>query len=175
MRIRKARVSQRPTFERVRELFEYNGDTGVLSWKVTAPNRSAGKSVGESLLKDGYRRVSVDDSSWAQHRVIWLYVHGYWPPGEIDHINCNRTDNRIANLRLANRSQNASNARKSKNNTSGFKGVGLHKHHGKYRWRAAISIDGKQKTLGHRDTPDEAYKLYCAAAHKFKGEFARVE
>lgn len=172
-RIRKPRVSRRPTAERVRELLDYDADTGRLSWKTT--HRLAGRDVGSSLLKDGYRRVSIDDSSWAQHRIIWLYVHGYWPTTEIDHVNCDRLDNRIDNLRLANRSQNASNARKAKNNTSGYKGVNLHKHHGRYRWRASISIDGKQKTLGHRDDPLEAYKLYCDAAFRYKGEFARVE
>lgn len=175
IRVRKPRVSKRPTAERVRQLFNYDPVTGILSWKEGLSHRSAGKIVGGGLLKDGYHRVSVDDSSWSQHRIIWLYVHGFWPPSEIDHVNGIRTDNRIVNLRMANRSQNASNARKPKTNTSGYKGVGLHKHHGKYRWRAAISINGKQKTLGHRDCPFEAYQLYCAAAVKYKGEFARVE
>lgn len=174
MRVRSGRKSVRPSAERVRSLFDFDPETGVLSWKNSVSHRSAGKRVGNALLKDGYRRVSVDDSSWAEHRIIWLYVHGFWPPEEIDHINGNRTDNRILNLRLANRSQNASNARKPITNSSGYKGVGLHKHHGRMRWRASICVNGKQRTLGHRDRPEDAYKLYCEAARKFKGEYARV-
>lgn len=89
-----------------------------------------------------------------------------------DHINGNPLDNRRANLRLATRSQNNMNRKKSSRNKSGFKGVSLHKQNGK--WVARIGKDGKYKHLGLFNTPEEAYAAYCEAAKDkdWHGEFA---
>lgn len=89
---------------------------------------------------------------------------------EVDHINDNSLDNRRENLRLATHSQNNWNRSTYKSNTSGFKGVGLHKG----RWRARIQCNGKQEQLGYFDTPELDHEAYCKAAADLHGEFART-
>lgn len=92
---------------------------------------------------------------------------------DVDHKNLNTLDNRRENLRVATRSQNKANGRIQSNSTSGYKGVSLNKKSG--TWRAQIKYQGKQYYLGCRNTPEEAYLLYCEAALKMHGEFARLE
>ena len=91
---------------------------------------------------------------------------------EVDHINGDTLDNRKANLRICSHAQNQRNMKKKNTNTSGFKGVSLDKQ--KTRWRARITINGKEKTLGAYATPLEAYSAYCIAAKDIHGEFARL-
>jgi hypothetical protein len=91
----------------------------------------------------------------------------------VDHINGDGLDNRRSNLRLATKAQNQRNQRLRRDNKSGFKGVCWDNRAKK--WRALIRFNGKQKTLGYFDTPEEAYEAYCAAAIELHGEFARLE
>jgi hypothetical protein len=107
------------------------------------------------------------------HRLAWLWVHGRWPGCEIDHINSDGLDNRIQNLREATHAQNQRNQSKRSDNTSGLKGVSWHKR-GK-KWKAQICHMGKWHALGLYDCSEEAHKAYVAAAHRFHGEFARID
>lgn len=145
-----------------------NSETGILTWKVTRGAAKAGERAG-TLCKDGYRRVIVKWKSLLEHRVIFAMVNNYWPELEVDHKNLIRDDNRIDNLRLATDSQNNSNSSLRVDNTSGFKGVGIHQ--GKFA--ANIRINGKQKRLGSYNTAEEASEVYQAAALEVHGEFAR--
>ena len=88
---------------------------------------------------------------------------------EIDHINRDRQDNRLCNLRKATTSQNHLNTNTPISNTSGFKGVSWHKARGK--WRAIVSFGGKSKHLGHFDTAEAAAKRYLEVAKAAHGEF----
>ena len=88
-----------------------------------------------------------------------------------DHIDRDSLNNTDENLRVVNHSQNRRNSKMNKNNTSGYKGVS---RKGK-RWGASIRVNGKRVFLGERDTPQEAFTLYCAAAKEFLGEFAYAE
>jgi hypothetical protein len=88
----------------------------------------------------------------------------------VDHINGNTLDNRVENLRFASPSQNGMNAKLSKANTSGFKGVTFNKR--KEKWMAQIRFDGKNQFLGYFYTPEEAHTAYCEAATRLCGEFA---
>ncbi len=90
----------------------------------------------------------------------------------VDHINGCCTDNRRQNLRLVSRTQNMMNRHVKRGRSSGFKGVYLHKHSG--RWRASIGLDGKKIHLGGYATPDEAARCYDAAARQHFGAFARL-
>jgi len=92
-------------------------------------------------------------------------------PGEqVDHIHHLTLDNRKSELRLCTRSQNQCNTGKHADNTSGYKGVGWHKHNQK--WEAQIALDGKKKHLGYFGTPELAHAAYCKAAHELHGDFA---
>ena len=107
---------------------------------------------------------------WA-HRVAWMIHNGDIPDGMvIDHINGIRGDNRISNLRLATRSQNAVNSGMRSSNTSGQKGVYMNKQVGK--WVAEIKVDGRRKRIGTFSDIDEAAVAYQMAAEHHFGDFA---
>ena len=104
------------------------------------------------------------------HRQLMGLAYG--DAGIVDHINGNRLDNRRANLRLCNRSENTRNQKKRSTNTSGYKGVCFHK--GCQKWGATIHYGGRQRHIGMFDTPELAYAAYCDAARRHHGEFANV-
>jgi hypothetical protein len=151
----------------------YDPETGVLTWKSAPPR---GREIGDRLRDcdngNGYRYVKINSHPYAAHRVAWCVMTGQWPPGEVDHINCQKADNRWVNLRLATRSQNQQNMPVDRKNTSGFKGVGWHKC--KQRWRAYIQVDGRQISLGYHPDAEAAHRAYCAAAEKYFGDYARA-
>jgi HNH endonuclease len=147
------------TQERLRELLAYDPETGLFTWR----SRRKGVQVGEiagSVERNGYTGIKIDQKHCLAHRLAWLYVYGGMPAGDIDHINRNRADNRIENLRAANRSQNCANARLWKNNTSGLRGV--RKFHKK--WRATVGYGGRLYHLGTFATAEEASRAYCTVA-----------
>ena len=159
--------------ETVRRLLDYDPATGIFTWKPRGEKRDwdtrwSGKQTGTKCL--GYLVISIYDRPYRAHRLAWLYVHGTWPNGGLDHINRDKADNRIANLRIATDSQNGANARRPRNNKSGFKGVYWFKPMRK--WRAQIGINGKMQYLGDFDTPKAAHEAYMQAAAAMFGEFA---
>jgi hypothetical protein len=156
--------------ERLRELVHYDPTTGVFTRKVLCGGRVEG-SIAGTLHCDGYLKFSVDNRLYLAHRLAWLFVYGEWPPNQIDHINGNRADNRIVNLRLATPAENSRNRRRHQNNISGFKGVIRQRA----KWHAQIMVNGRWHRLGGFSTPEEAHAAYCEAAPKFHGEFARTK
>lgn len=161
------------TADRIRVLLDYDPGLGLFIWK-TQVNRfvHVGGVAGVICPGTGYRKIRIDGSRYLAHRLAWLYVHGKWPEADIDHINGQRSANRISNLREATRSQNNANSRRSRANTSGVKGV--HWCREKGRWRAYIRVNRTRKFLGSFDVLDEARAAYEQAAHEHFGEFARV-
>lgn len=148
----KARSTRTPALvEQLRELFEYDKETGEIFWK----RRLAG-----SLNNHGYLQINALGHQITNHRLAFALVNGYFPEEEIDHINRNRADNRWENLQQATRSQNLYNTGMLKNNTSGFKGVCATKAG---NWEAAITIGNKKRYLGRFGTPEEAHEAYLAA------------
>jgi hypothetical protein len=113
--------------------------------------------------------MRVDGRLYRAHRLAWLYVHGEWPKGNLDHINRDGCDNRIANLRLATYSENGRNSRLRSSNTSGFRGV-YRRPNG--RFTAQIWHSGACQTLGTFDTIEEAHAIRREAARELYGEFA---
>lgn len=155
-----------------RKYLDYDPATGVMRWKIWP---RTGRPNGREVLTtsaQGYRIVRIMGKQYRVHRVAWLMMYGKWPPELLDHANGNRTDNRLVNLREANRFENNRNRVTSQNNTSGFKGVTWHKYAKK--WRAQIKAERKWRHLGYFDDAKEAYGAYCTAAKELHGEFARL-
>ena len=151
------------TVERARELLAYDPETG---WITSATNRGKwhiGHRVGHIKCGRDYksRAIMIDGKAYKEHRVVWLLVHGVWPPGDIDHINGDARDNRYVNLRVVDKLENNRNAKRPKSNTSGIIGVGWYKRCGKYR--ADIKVMRRKIHLGLFDLVDEAIAARKAA------------
>jgi hypothetical protein len=162
------------TNPRLHEMLLYDGSTGDFTWRVRRGKAHVGSQAG-SLTRNGcggtYRHIKVDGRLYKSHRLAWLYVYGRWPEADIDHIDGDGTNNRIANLREATRSQNCRNKSKQSNNKSGFKGV--HWCANERKWRALIYVGGQKKSLGMFKTAEAAHEAYAAAAQQYHGEYAR--
>lgn len=152
----------------VREMLNYNPDTGEFTWKVSNSNRVKVGDSAQSISVWGYARIGINGKRYPAHRIAWLYVTGKWPKRFIDHLNGDRADNRFANLRCASDRENATNKRIQSNNRSGFKGV----FPCRKKWHAMITINKKRMYLGTYDTPEDAHQAYCEAAPKYHGQFA---
>lgn len=145
------------TKERAEEMFVLQGST--LINRIARGGLKVGVEAG-SINGWGYRQMRVDGRDYRAHHIIWLMVKGYLP-SELDHINGDRTDNRIENLREVDRQENLRNQKLRKSNSSGVMGVGWDKTHGK--WTARIRHDGKNRTLGSFKTYEEAVEARKAA------------
>jgi hypothetical protein len=155
------------TYEYVSECLRYDPDTGKLYWlernqshfkdvralKVHRTSK-AGKVAGCFDKSTGYLVIGINYKILYAHRLAWLLTHGTWPSGMIDHINGDKTDNRLENLRSVSQFENAKNARLSRNNKSGTPGVSLDKRSGK--WRARIMSNYREVYARSFSTKDEA-------------------
>ena len=149
----------------LRELVHYDPETGVFT-------RLANERPITSKNAGGYIQVWLKPKMYYGHRLAWLYVYGELPPGLIDHINCDRSDNRIANLRIADNTQNLANARIRSDNASGYKGIWFNKL--RNTWHAMVECRGEKHYLGTFASPDAAHDAYAAAAKEHFGEYARA-
>jgi hypothetical protein len=140
-----------PTADDVRKRLDYDPATGVFVWRYcdASPRewntRWAGKVAGTDHGA-GYREITIDYMRCLSHRIAWLVTTGDWPTAEIDHINGNRADNRIANLRDVTNAENRRNMAMRSDNTSGNVGIRWHKQVGK--WQSRIYVKGREIHLG---------------------------
>lgn len=153
---------------RLKELFNYNINTGNFIRKISVSNKTKIGDIAGSN-NHGYIRIKIDNKLYSAHRLAWLYVYGEWPSKFVDHINGIKDDNRISNLREATRSQNGMNRTKMTNNKSGYKGVFWDKRANK--WKAQIRYNGKFKYLGYFDNIEDAVNIYNENANILHGEF----
>jgi hypothetical protein len=162
---------------RVKECLLYDEMTGLFTRKKLTSNRAKIGAIAGHSSTGGYLRIGLDGHDFAAHRLAWLYVHGVMPPAQLDHINGDRTDNRIANLRLASHAENLQNSRPRKS-ASGLKGAHLQKRRlaAGYRrpWTSEIYKDRKNYHLGYFATAEEAHAAYVKAAKELHGQFART-
>jgi hypothetical protein len=159
----------------LREWLNYDPLTGIFVWRKEPRPAHPVMGTKAGFVRGDYLFITVaGNRNNAAHRLAWIYVHGSIPSEmQIDHIDRNPKNNSIANLRLANGSQQAGNKCVQKISRSGFRGVNFHKS--KQRWRAYIKINQKYRHIGYYDTPEQAYKAYCLEAVIAYGEFASKE
>ena len=176
MAINKFSVTQ----EEIQSTFHYDPSVGVFIYKDrkdVSPNvnsKSKGKPAGAVRSDKGghkYWNIMVRGKLIGAHRLAWLYVHGYLPPHDIDHIDGNGLNNKLANLREATRSQNLMNTKKVRSR-AGFRGVSLSANKGLAKpYRARITAHGKNIWLGRHKTAEEAHEVFIKEAKKHYGEF----
>jgi hypothetical protein len=163
-----------PSQEVLKQHFVYDRETARLIWRDHPKQKSRNGACAECGHKSGYRRVSLCGHVYYAHRVIYVLFHGDIPDGfHVDHINCDVSDNRIENLRLATNSQNMANAKLCRGNASGIKGV-CKRHYPYNPWQAQIVKDGIHYHIGCFPTAEEAAEAYMKKAREFFGEFARA-
>lgn len=170
-----------PTQEQLSEIIRYYPKTGkfrALVGPISKPDkRYLGEELGTIVYADRknkkrpYLAIVLNRRAYYAHRLAWVIMTGVEPVALVDHKNGNGLDNKWANLRAATHGQNNSNRKKTKANTTGYKGVSLDKQG---FIRASITYNKKTYYLGRYDTMKEAHAAYSEAAIALHGEFARV-
>lgn len=159
------------TQEELKTQLHYDPETGIFTRISSNSNVVKVGDVAGSLHIAGYLEITIFGKRYLSHRLAWLYMYGKFPDELVDHINGIRTDNRLCNLRAANKSKNAINSKIRSHNKSGFKGVCFSKSQKK--WRANGKLNGKQKHLGYFKTPELASQAFVKFAKEHYGEFYR--
>lgn len=147
----------------LRSILAYDADTGVFTRLVQTSNCiKVGDVAGSKSC--GYLTIRILGRLYRSHRLAWLYAHGTWPISDIDHIDGNKSNNALANLRDVTATVNGQNQRRAHTRSShGFLGV---TRHGK-RWAARITVDGKVRHIGGAfDTPELAHAAYVEAKRR---------
>jgi len=145
----------------LKKVLRYYPSTGVLRWLT---KRSRGKIAGHTSL-DGYLRIRYQGINYLSHRLVWLYVYGYFPEKAIDHIDLNKTNNKLVNLREATRNENQYNS--LARNKLGVKGVEVNYN----KYRAKATFNGHFYSLGNYNTLVEAKFAYDTFAKANHGQF----
>lgn len=156
--------------DRVREILNYDADTGVFTYKIDRRNGSKAGDVAGWITKPvaGHkprRVIEIDQMNYKAHRLAWLYVHGEWPIGVIDHRNGDALDNSIANLRDTTQTVNLQN-RHAANSNSSSKLLGAYWNKGRNVWKSQIKAGGKLRFLGTFDTAEDAHMAYLSAKRR---------
>lgn len=171
-RLRKISIS----WERAREIFDYNPITGIVTWKnpirKRGPRINPGDRAGTCHSKNGRRTISVEGVSYFESRFIWFWMTGRDPGHlKVDHRDGDPSNGKWDNLRLATSKQNNAN-KKSCHSSTGYKGVvRLVSPTGLVRYMAQIGYDYRNYYLGKFATPKEAHERYMQEAKKLFGEF----
>jgi hypothetical protein len=161
-------AKQNLTQDRLKELFLYDADTGIFYRQTQI--RGA-KGVGEQAGSNshGYLLIMIDGKNYSCHRLAWLYMHGEFPDTPLDHINRNRSDNRIINLRQASMKQNSENRGFKSKNKSGYRGVYWVAYRSK--WQAKIINNNQTIHLGYFDDAIQASSAYQQKANELFTHF----
>lgn len=163
-----------PSLEYLKEILDYDPDTGVFRWKKKTSKKTVIGSVAGTMHKQQNRwQIQIDGKIYKSARLAYYMYNGVEPTGEVDHINMITTDNRGENLRDSTHSQNNMNKRRQSNNSTGFKGVSYHKTRGEYL--AYAKINGKMHFAGWHKTAESASISARELREKLHKEFHRHE
>lgn len=151
------------TQEELKKHFRYDSSTGFLIWEKPTSNSVKKGTIAGKVKPSGYIAIDIHKKTYYAHRLIWLYIKGFLPTRntEIDHINRNKSDNRLSNLRLTSHQCNIRNSGRQTNNTSGVTGVSLDKKNKK--WYSYIKLNGVTTNLGGSTDFIEAVALRLSA------------
>jgi len=151
------------TAARLREVLDYNPQTGAFYWRVFRSGRAVqGQQAARAPRGSGYATIFVDGHLYAAHRLAWLHVTGSWPTGLVDHKDGVKANNAFSNLRDVSHGVNLQNQRKARvDNLLGLLGVTHHPKNNKFQ--ARITLDKKTRSLGYFKTADEAHAAYLKA------------
>lgn len=142
----------------------YDPISGNFTWRHSPKYDVYVGDVAGSLRKDGYWKITVQGKHYLAHRLAWYFMYGCWPTDLIDHIDCNKSNNAIANLREANKVLNSQNRKNIvPKNKAGLLGAYKKRH----RWESKIVVDGVIRRLGIFDTPAEASEAYMIAKQQY--------
>lgn len=148
----------------LKELFSYDYETGQLIRAKTINYAAKKGDIPSCIDNRGYGRIKIGGLPYRTHRLIWLYINGEFPRYGIDHIDNNKLNNRIGNLRDVPQSINNKNASIRKDNKSGYAGVSIYKGS---KWRSIINVDGEAISLGVFTSLEEAAKARSEAEVKY--------
>ena len=149
----------------LKRLFWMDRFTGDLRRLTNRPNSPVNSVAGFIDNSVGYRKIKIKNVRYYAHRLVWLYYYGEWPDKSIDHIDGNKLNNRIENLRVVTHQENHKNRQRASNNTSGVTGVGVHTQTKK--WRSRIRVDDELIHLGVFDNFEDAVAARKAAERKY--------
>lgn len=145
-----------PSYDEINKNFSYDSNTGLITRKLRVANCSKVGEIAGYINDHGYVIIKYLGDAYKAHRLAWLLHYKVWPEKDIDHIDGNKSNNSIINLRDVSRSTNILNTKHTSNNKSGYRGVSI--HNGK--WRARLMLNGVSKIIGMYDTPEEASEAY---------------
>jgi hypothetical protein len=153
------------TQEQLKRILDYNPETGIFIHKLSPNGRIKKGHIAGTSGKDTYVKIKINFTLFLAHRLAWLYIHGYFPENDIDHVNRIKNDNRIINLREASRSCNIRNASIRSDNKTGITGIYYDSKHN--RWVAGITINGNSQYIGRFKTLAEAAYARWTAEKKY--------
>ena len=153
----------------IRQRLSYDPETGIFRWKTYPKAKKMVGQIAGHVRKTGQIVILLNNKGYLAHRIAWAYVTGKNPQNQIDHINCDPSDNRFENLRECTALENCRNKRIQKNNTSEVKGITRFRN----KWSARVGVDGKKVFLGYFDSIQSAELAVKLGRISLHGEFAK--
>jgi hypothetical protein len=162
---------QLPSLSELQQYLKLTPDFRFMWVANTTVRDLVGKLAG-SVVTKGYRRLRFKGITIAEHRLVWLYTHGYWPADQLDHDDGDKLNNDPNNLREADNRQNGHNRPSyGTNKSSSYRGVGWYKKYGKWVCRITSPVTGKRELLGYFSLEEQAHEVFEAKAKEYHGEF----